>query len=65
MQAFCALFFATFSLAQANVQFPDIGKAKVAAENVFQVIDREPKIDAISKVNGWINWSLDLLELSS
>lgn len=49
MKAFCALFFATFSLAQANVQFPDIGKAKAAAENIFSIIDRKPAIDISSK----------------
>lgn len=51
VQAFCALFFATFSLAQANVQFPDIGKAQKAAERVFSVIDRTPEIDIDSQVS--------------
>lgn len=50
MQAFCALFFATFSLAQANVQFPDMGKAQKAAERVFSVIDRTPDIDHENQV---------------
>lgn len=51
MKAFCSLFFATFSLAQANVQFPDIGKAQTAAENLFQIIDRVPPIDQQSTVS--------------
>jgi hypothetical protein len=50
LQAFCAVFFATFSLAQANVQFPDIGKAKIAAKSIFGVIDHRPVISASSQV---------------
>ena len=51
MQAFCALFFASFSLAQANVQFPDMAKARNAGARVFSVIDRTPEIDIASQVN--------------
>jgi hypothetical protein len=51
LQAFCALFFASFSLAQANVQFPDMAKARNAGARVFSVIDRTPEIDIASQVN--------------
>ena len=51
LQAFCALFFATFSFAQANVQFPDIGKARESAKKVFSIIDSKPSIDVYSPVS--------------
>lgn len=51
VQAFCAIFFATLSLAQANSQISNVGNAQAAAERVFAIIDRQPKINSDEKVN--------------
>lgn len=43
------LFSAAQGLAQASVQFPDLGKAQAAVGRVFDIIDRPPAINS-SKV---------------
>lgn len=48
LRALCALLFATYAVAQANIQFPEIHHAKAAASQVFRVIDRRPLIDPSS-----------------
>lgn len=45
MRAFCALYFATFSIAQTSLQFAEIGSIPTVARGVFDLIDRKSAID--------------------
>lgn len=55
MAAISALLFAGMSIGQASLFMPDMAKARVAATNLFRLLDRKSKIDPTAK-----NWkSLD------
>lgn len=45
MKAISGLLFAGSSLGQASLFMPDFGKSKVAATNIFRLLDRESAID--------------------
>ena len=44
-QAFYAINFVATALSQANLQFPDMGKAHAAVQRVFEIIDSTPTIN--------------------
>eukprot|EP00879_Flechtneria_rotunda_P003779 GHRR01004019.1.p1 GENE.GHRR01004019.1~~GHRR01004019.1.p1 ORF type:complete len:1293 (+),score=472.26 GHRR01004019.1:779-4657(+) len=48
LKAFMCVLFAALGLAQAQVGFPDLAKAKGALQRVFPIIDRTPAIDSSS-----------------
>ena len=48
LKAFFSILLAAFGLAQAQMAFPDMGKASAAVQRVFAVIDRVPEIDSSS-----------------
>jgi ATP-binding cassette subfamily B (MDR/TAP) protein 1 len=43
--ALCVMF-AALGLSQAQMAFPDLGKAQAAVARVFPILDRKPPIDA-------------------
>lgn len=48
LKAFFSILLAAFGLGQAQMAFPDMGKASAAVQRVFEVIDRVPAIDSSS-----------------
>ncbi|KAF5834437.1 P-loop containing nucleoside triphosphate hydrolase protein [Dunaliella salina] len=46
LKAFLALLMAAMGVAQAQINFPDVGKAKGAVQRIFPICDRKSKIDA-------------------
>lgn len=48
LKAFFCVLFAALGLAQAQLGFPDIAKAKGALQRVFPIVDRTPQIDSQS-----------------
>jgi len=46
LKAFLAVLMAAMGVAQAQIGFPDVGKAKGAVRRIFPIIDRKSKIDA-------------------
>lgn len=46
LRAFFSILLAAFGMAQAQIGFPDVGKAGSAVQRVFSVIDRKPLIDS-------------------
>ena len=49
MEGISGLLFAGSALGQASLFLPDVGKSRVAATNVFRLIDRKSEIDATSE----------------
>jgi ATP-binding cassette, subfamily B (MDR/TAP), member 1 len=52
LRAFFSIMLAAFGLAQAQMGFPDVGKAGAAVQRVFSIIDRKPLIDSSSPEGG-------------
>lgn len=48
LMAFLAVVLAALGIAQSQVGFPDLGKAKEAVQRIFPIMDRQSKIDASS-----------------
>ncbi|KAJ9525246.1 hypothetical protein QJQ45_020777 [Haematococcus lacustris] len=49
LKSFLAILLAAMGIAQAQIGFPDIGKAKDAVKSIFPIIDRKSQIDSSSQ----------------